>query len=71
MTEWPEWTSMMELHIGSSAYEIVMNKLREQGCDCEPSEIKVSGAPQGRGRPGPARMIPSCWTSCARAICAR
>ena len=33
---------MMELHIGSSAYEIVMNNLREQGCTCEPSEIKVA-----------------------------
>lgn len=33
---------LMELHIGSAAYEIVMNNLRDQGCTCEPSEIKVA-----------------------------
>ena len=32
----------MELHLGSKAYEIAMNKLREQGCTCEPSKIEVS-----------------------------
>lgn len=39
----PQPEDLTELHIGSRAYEIVMNNLREQGCSCEPSEIKIAG----------------------------